>query len=634
LVERHPYGLLFLFICLAYVGTLTDTAFDWISDGQVMFDTAVSLHEFGELGISPDVVDPNTGVNGTTDYFGKYGLGLSLVEQLPLLMVPLVEKAFGEGRSNVLFAMMNLLITALTALLVALCMRDLGYRFKSCALAAVGFAWGTPAWPYTSYDFSEPLQALCVVAAFWFVLRAARTQPSSRIYLVLSGFALGYAVFTKALLLILIPSYGLYLWMRPEASQRQKLRNLGWFVLPLVFWAGTMGALNLHRFGSVFEFGYGGETTRFTTPLLTGLYGLLASPTKGLIFYAPLTLLVPWSLMKFRKSRSRELVFFLSTLGLIVLINSKWWSWEGGISWGPRLLMPVIPLLTICAAMILESGKWPLRLFGVCVAAGALVNLLGVLVHFLVWVNAVGANSMRLPLDVPGRPAYEYVEHDGRRWFRPYNAMWYVPSLSPIRGHAWLLRLRCFSEPFSLNQLDARPPATLPRVSFPPVEIDFAHLKNDFSLSHLRSAHLWLYEVLSHHPREAIFTYSVYGISIERQGDRAVAKGDHERAIECYTRAIQLVPNYASPTLKLSRLRMEQGRVREAADPLLQYLTRGVENREEERTIRLQLAQVYERAGYWDAALEQYRTYLTLGPSEENRIATERHMTALATRHP
>jgi dolichyl-phosphate-mannose-protein mannosyltransferase len=205
-VERHPYVWLFLFICLIYVGTLTDTAFDWISDGQVMFDTAVSLHEFGELGISPNVVDPNTGVNGTTDYFGKYGLGTSLVGQLPLLIVPLVEKTFGEGRSNVLFAMMSMLITALTALLVALCMREFGYRFRSCALAAGGFALGTPAWPYTSYDFSEPLQALCLAAGFWFLLCATRNQPPLRMWLILSGFTLGYAVFTKALLLTLIPS--------------------------------------------------------------------------------------------------------------------------------------------------------------------------------------------------------------------------------------------------------------------------------------------------------------------------------------------------------------------------------------------------------------------------------------------
>jgi hypothetical protein len=35
----------------------------------------------------------------------------------------------------------------------------------------------------------------------------------------------------------------------------------------------------------------------------------------------------------------------------------------------------------------------------------------------------LGANQMRLPLEVRGRPAYQYVEHGGNRWFRPSNAM-------------------------------------------------------------------------------------------------------------------------------------------------------------------------------------------------------------------
>ena len=627
--DRRPYALLFLLICLIYLGTLSDKVFDWISDGQVMFDTAVSLHEFGELGISPEMVDRNTGVSGSTDYYGKYGLGLSIVEQVPLLVVPTLEKILGGGKSNVLFALMNMIITALTALVVALCLTDLGFRLRTGALAAIGFAFGTPAWPYTSYDFSEPLQALCLVVAFWLILRATKRHPSLPYSLTLAGFALGYGVFTKALLLILIPIYGLYLWMRLEGSSRQRRRAFGWFVLPLLVWGAAIAALNLHRFGSIFEFGYGGETTRFTTPLLTGLYGLLLSPTKGLAFYAPLTILVPWSWWKMRKSHHRELVFLILIFVLHVGTNSKWWSWEGGMSWGPRLLMPIIPLLVISASILLESARWSLPAFGICAVAGIVVNLLGVLMNFLVWINAAGANQMRLPLEVRGRPAYQYVEHDGKRWFRPNNAMWYISALSPIRGHAWLLRLRYFGVPFSLSLLDSSTSASLPRVNFPPIEIDFSLLKNAFALSHLRSAHFWLWETLAHQPREEIFSYPVYGVSMERQGDRAMVRGDRERGLECYRRAVELMPNYVSPALKLSRLFWEGGSFREASETLLHFLSLPHRDLDQERAARLQLARLYESAGYREAAVQEYRTYLTLQPSKENRTTIERHVAEL-----
>ncbi|MBZ5554130.1 MAG: hypothetical protein LAO21_15545 [Acidobacteriia bacterium] len=628
------YVVLFLLIGVVYLATITDTAFDWISDGQVMFDTAVSLHEFGEFGISPAEVDANTGMSGTTDYYGKYGLGLSFVEQIPLWFVSPVEKIFGEGRSNVLFPLMNMLITALSALLVALCLRDLGFRFRTCSLGALGFAFGTPAWPYTSYDFSEPLQALCLVAAFWFILHATRNHPPSPIHVAMGGFALGYAVFTKALLLIVIPWYAIYLWMSLGGAPLKRLRQCAWFLTPLLLWGVTLAALNVHRFGSIFEFGYGGETKRFTTPLLTGLFGLLLSPSKGLIFYAPLSILVLWALWKFRKTFYREVFLFVTVFAVIVVTNSMWWSWEGGISWGPRLLMPMIPLLAVSAAMVIESSHWTLPVFISLAGVGAAINLLGVLVNFLVWVNAVGANQIRLPLNLRGRSAYAFVEHDGKRWVRPPFAMWYIPALSPIRGHAWLLRLRYFGVPFSLNTLTSSSSGPLPKVSFPPVEIDFALLKNEFALSHLRSAHFWLYETVTGQPREEIFTYPVYGISIERQGDRAVAKGDGERAVECYARGAELVPNYASPALKLSRLQVERGRVGEGVETLRRYLSRGDRNQDQERAVRLQLAQIYEKAGYREAALEQYRSYLTLQPSEENRTAIERHIAELSRAHP
>jgi hypothetical protein len=632
--RRLRYVHLFTLICFVYLSTLTDKAFDWIGDGQVMFDTAVSLLEFGELGISPEWIQDPTEGGGTSDYYGKYGLGLSVVEQVPLWFVSSVEKILGEGRSNVLFPMMNMVLTALTAVLVALCLHVLGLRLRTQWLAAIGFAFATPAWAYVSYDFSEPLQALCLVAAFWFVLRLAKADPPSSLDSALAGFFLGFAVLTKQQLVILIPAYALYLWMCVGGSKRQRQRSLGWFVVTLVVWGAAIAALNHYRFGSLFALGYGAVGSKFTTPLLTGLYGLLLSPNKGIIFYAPLSILAPWSLWRMRHSNRRELTFLASVFVIHVLLISKWMSWEGGASWGPRLLMPVIPLMIICAAMLLETVRGALPLFAGCLAAGVLINLLGVLVNFLVWLNVVNTNEIRLPLENHGYPQSRDEGQDGKQGVRPYTATNYVPSLSPILGHAWLLRLRYFGVPFSLEALKEGSSTSPPVVPYPPIEINLGLLRDPFFRSHLRSAHFWMYETLGHQPREEIFTYPVYGVSIERQGDRAAAKGDRDRATECYARASGLMPNYASPALKLARLQWERGMAREAGETLQRYLSQAGKNRDQERSVRFQLGRIYEAAGYREAALEQYQRYLTLQPSEQNRVDIEKHIAAMTATHP
>ncbi len=618
------YVLLFLVICMGYLCTLSDRYFGLISDGQVMFHTAVSLHEFGELGIGPEF-DPSTGAMIRPDHYGKYGLGFPVVLQLPLLVAAPLEKALGQGRSNVLFPMTNMLVTALAALLVALCLCDLGFLFRSSFLAAIGFAFGSYAWPYISYDFSEPLQGLCLVAAFWLLLRALSSSPPSNTLLVSAGFVLGFAVLTKATLLILIPSYVLYLWARLDASLKTRRRYFAWFALPLLVWTGIIAALNAYRFGSALDFGYGSESGKFTTPIFEGLYGLLVGPNKGLVFYAPLALLAPWSLWKMRRAYRPESLFLLSVFLLQIILTAKWWSWEGGASWGPRLLLPMLPLLILCAGMLLESARWSMGPFVACMAAGVAINLLGVLSFFSVWGYVVDLNEARIPLDVRGRPAHEYVEKDGKKWFVPNIATYYLPALSPLRGHAWLLRLRYFDDPFPIRTLCDGASAAAPRVSFPPIEINFARLNNPIVGSLLCSAHFWLWDTVSGKPRDAAFKYSLYALSLELQGDRSRANDHLPRAAESYRRAAELMPDYAQPTLKSASVLALMGRLNEAEKTLTSFLLRNPG----ESSARFMLARLYDLAGYRLEALREYHALLNLRPDEKMSRVIKDRMDAL-----
>ena len=669
---------MFLSICLIYLFTLSDKDFYRVSDGQVMFDTAVSLHEFGEMGISPEMAASGArlGRNGR-DYYGKYGLGLSLAEQIPLLFVPLVERLCGQASSNVLFGLMNLLLTALTALLLALCLDQLGCRFRVCTLAAVAFAFSTFAWPYISYDFSEPLQAFCLMLAFWLLLKSfgspgvflrrgllragAENSSSSSSSLAtikahdpkqsaaaggyqsitagLAGFVLGFAVLTKANLLLLIPCYAVYLWLRSDASRR--LRHLIVFLVPLLLWGAVIAWLNWYRFGSLFDFGYGKEAAQFTNPLFAGLYGLLLGPNKGLIFYAPVALLLPWAVWTMRRRARPEIVFILSVLAIQTLVNAMWWSWEGGWSWGPRMILPIVPFLLVGVGLLLETVTWSIAPFLVTAIVGLAINLMGVLIYFSVWPMVVSANHLLLSLNLPERPATEYVVRDGQRWFYPFVGAYYIPALSPIRGAAWLLRLRYLGTPVSLSQLEQPSATALPKAQFGLVQVDFSLLDvhDRFLMAQLRSAHFWLWDLLTHRPTEEVFSYPAYAVALEQEGDNAVAQKHLFRAFDCYQRAAHWMPNNASPVLKLADLLLQSNDLGEAQAILTRYLefsNRTASSEDpairwpQQRAVLFRLGQIDERIGNVPAALEAYREILALAPPEPDRLLVEKRIAALS----
>lgn len=119
------------------------------------------------------------------------------------------------------------------------------------------------------------------------------------------------------------------------------------------------GLYNYVRFGSAFVSQYLGMTAgqAFNHPILSGLYGLALSPARGLLLYAPIVLLaavcLPWA---WRRSRLMTLTA-VCLIAVRILFYAPWFSWEAGVSWGPRFLVPAMPVL---APLLLEAvRRWP-----------------------------------------------------------------------------------------------------------------------------------------------------------------------------------------------------------------------------------------------------------------------------------
>lgn len=364
-----------------------------------------------------------------------------------LLLVPFVwlADALPWLTTRATAALFNPLVTTATALLLYTLTRRLGFRPLTAFLTALLYGVATFAITYVKTLFGEPLAALLVVRAVLSVV--AYWQDGRARHLLLAGAALGLLVGVNTVEVVLVGVVGMLL-LTPPPNPRlrgagRRARSLIAFLIPLIIAGAGLLLYNWVRFGGPFESGYhfaAGEG--FTRPIPLGLFGLFLSPYRGLFWYNPVLLLALPGWLMLRRHDARLAWLALALIAAQAVIFAGWWSWHGGIVWGPRFLIPVTPLLALCLAPLIDAslghGRWLLR--GVIAAFVVLsvgVQLLGALYSFYPYqfhLNVFyGTDVWDAPVTLL---ADDVLTH---------------PGLSPIIGHVALWRLGWRMEPAWLS---------------------------------------------------------------------------------------------------------------------------------------------------------------------------------------
>lgn len=161
----------------------------------------------------------------------------------------------------------------------------------------------------------------------------------------LSAFALGVSILFRPTNLI-----GIIIWFKSVFDKGLKTFWSGIFIvtslLILLFY-------NWIRFNQIFNFGYGNEN--FESNIFIGIAGTLFSPGRSFFLYSPiLCLAIPGFWMFKKREKSLSAIIAMIILAYVATISS-WHAWDGGWSWGGRLLTPIIPLLGLFIAPTLES---------------------------------------------------------------------------------------------------------------------------------------------------------------------------------------------------------------------------------------------------------------------------------------
>jgi len=385
--------LIFLFFSLFYslfsIGHFGGDGYgDYLTAESLVLDQNLSLYDRPN---DPDELNYllNVGAPGRDGkiYSSRSGIGMPVILSLfyfPGHVASRFLKSIPHDYITMFFvSFANPILSAFVCLFVFLIALTIGFNKRLSASLSFIYGLSTMAPIYTRTGFAEPAVTLFLLLAVYFMIKF--NNSLKMLFLLLSAVAFSFSFAIKPNAAIFMPCFLFYLgWSLYDAKLefREKLRMFILFVTISAVLFSTIMLFNWYIYGSIFKFGgidavHAGVRMAESNHFLKGIYYYLFSTGKGLfLFNLPLVLSFAF-LKNTPRERRKEVVFFI----LIFLVNLLFFvkSFRRGslFSWGPRYLLPSIPVLVLLLGVMFYNYA---KLFRKIVlfffsAAGALVML-------------------------------------------------------------------------------------------------------------------------------------------------------------------------------------------------------------------------------------------------------------------
>ena len=273
----------------------------------------------------------------------------------------------------------NIVVTVLTAMIIYGIGLMWGYSGGISALTALLFGVTTLAFPYSSTFFREPLVTLFTLIAFFsaFHIRHHTDRKNARwigvFLLAIVGMALTkisvLVVFPSLLILLLPPPAHLFGWLKRPSSIAIAMALLLLIILGFLF-------IRSDAVPTRFSYTYVVNRLQGTdwTYALESLLGYQISFGRSIWLYSPILLAGVLGFWLDRKNGGGRillallLAFILLPASFGVIHRQIWWS---GTGWGPRYILPLVPILMLGIFPILQR----LRVSKFGIAHGLFVGL-------------------------------------------------------------------------------------------------------------------------------------------------------------------------------------------------------------------------------------------------------------------
>jgi hypothetical protein len=342
--------------------------------------------------------------SGEAQYPGAFGIGAGLTA-FPFLVAakPFVDLHRGTPAMWQLGKFVAALLVAGSALFVFLA--ALEFLPLAIALAiALAYALGTCVFSVSSQSLWQhgPNTFFLALGLYAFLRAPGRPKMAA-----LAGAALSCAVACRPTSAIVFAMVALQL----AGEGRRELIAFALAALPAAL---GLAAFNWSYFGSPFSFSQmqmahavalqkTGNEDVWQTPIVSGLAGLLLSPSRGLLVYSPFLAFAGAGVWRAWKQADWKRLRPLSIAALIVLlVESKHFDWWGGWSFGYRHIVDLVPILSL---LLLPVAKWvwerkPWRVTFAALAIWSFgVQLLGAWAYDVAGWNARIENGVKMDVD-------------------------------------------------------------------------------------------------------------------------------------------------------------------------------------------------------------------------------------------
>lgn len=410
--------LIFLFFFSIY--SLTMTGRIRFGDEGERYLTAQSLVERQDLSIrvQPDL-HRKIGVDGRN--YSSYELG-SILPLVPFYALgKLVSMFSGSIDPNqvemLITGLFNPAVTALTAVVLYGFCLALDYSAALSWLCTMLYGLASIAWPYSKAFEREPLLGFCLLLSTFAIYQFRRYRQSRWFWT--AGLGIAFLIFGKLANVILLPFFaGYFLIVIYEMRKTRSITQILWtcilFGAPTAVLIGVQGVSNQIRFGSFTDIGlsgtWGNPISYFgLSNLVAGLGGMLFSPGKSIFLYSVPALLSVPAWFPFFKQHKLEAVLTGLLISATLIFNAMNVNWEQPSWWGPRYLVPVIPLFLLpVGALVSRSRGMAKRVWlFLMVAAGAIgicIQLIAAFVDDREYLDVTASG-----IDLPG--AIEFLRH-------------------------------------------------------------------------------------------------------------------------------------------------------------------------------------------------------------------------------
>ncbi len=256
-------------------------------------------------------------------------------------------------------------------------------------LATLAIALGTMVLPFSAIFFGHQLAGALLFCSFFMIFQIKlKPELSGKWwYLLLIGFLLGAAFITEYTTAIVIFPLGLYYLyvLRVRWSLRWFLTVILPFALGAIIPLSLMMIYNSMVFGNPFTIGYERLGNEFQSSMSQGFLGislprlevlfyLTFHPADGIFWQSPVLLMAMvgfFFLWRDKRYRLEAILVALAFVGFL-LLNSGYFLWWGGASFGPRHLIPMLLFLSIPLA-ILPKRLTPLVLILAVISFGQML---------------------------------------------------------------------------------------------------------------------------------------------------------------------------------------------------------------------------------------------------------------------